>query len=68
MTASNSPSFTLRRQRDGLRHRALPAFARQRGADPGQAALDAPHGTAMDCVFKRMPAIGDAPLLNKQRW
>ena len=66
MTALSCPSFALRPQRDGLRQKQF-SLSRPRAAGHGLPAIDAGHGAATDCVFKRFPAIGDIPSL-KQRW
>jgi hypothetical protein len=55
----------MRRQRDGLRQKQFSAV-RSRSAGHSPAALDAACGAAPDCVFKRFPAIGDTPVVQKQ--
>ena len=67
MTALTSPTFTLRSQRDGLRQKQF-SLSRPRAASNTLASIDAVHGAALDCVFKRFPAIGDTVSLDKQRW
>jgi hypothetical protein len=67
MTALNSPSFALRPQRDGLRQKQF-SLSRPRAAGHSAAALANAAGAAPDCVFKRFPAIGDTPSVQKQRW
>lgn len=68
MTALTSPSFALRQQRDGLRQKQF-SSSRPRAAGHSLAALASAGGAATDCVFKRLPAIGDTPSsLDKQRW
>jgi len=67
MTAHNSPSFALRPQRDGLRQKQF-SLSRPRAAGHSAAALANAGGAAPDCVFKRFPAIGDTPSVQKQRW
>jgi hypothetical protein len=67
MTAHSSPSFALRPQRDGLRQKQF-SLSRPRAAGHSLAALEASSGIAPDCVFKRNPAIGDTPSVDKQRW
>jgi hypothetical protein len=67
MTALNSPSFALRPQRDGLRQKQF-SLSRTRAAGHSAAALANAGGAAPDCVFKRFPAIGDTPSVQKQRW
>jgi hypothetical protein len=67
MTAHSSPSFALRPQRDGLRQKQF-SLSRPRAAGHSLAALEASSGIAPDCVFKRHPAIGDTPSVDKQRW
>jgi hypothetical protein len=66
MTALTSPSFAARPQRDGLRQKQF-SLSRPRAASQVIATVDAGHGAAPDCVFKRFPAIGDTPSM-KQRW
>ncbi|WP_038210548.1 hypothetical protein [Xenophilus azovorans] len=55
-----SPSSALRPQRGGLRQKPHFAAARPRAAGHAapSGALNA-AGAAADCVFKRMPSIGD---------
>ena len=68
MTASSSPTFALRPQRDGLRSTQA-VLSRPRAASALAAGSDGLGGAAPDCVFKRFPAIGDTPSsLQKQRW
>ncbi len=67
MTAHTSPSFALRRQRDGLRQKQF-SLSRPRAAGHSPGALDAASAAAPECVFKRFPAIGDTVSLDKQRW
>jgi hypothetical protein len=67
MTALSSPSFALRPQRDGLRQKQF-SLSRPRAAARAASAVDAGHNAALDCVFKRLPAIGDTPSLHKQHW
>ncbi|RST54496.1 hypothetical protein [Variovorax sp. MHTC-1] len=67
MTALNSPSFALRPQRDGLRQKQF-SLSRPRAAGHSAGALANAGGAAPDCVFKRFPAIGDTPSVQKQRW
>ena len=66
MTALTSPSFAMRPQRDGLRQKQF-SLSRPRAAGQALAALSGAAGIAADCVFKRFPAIGDTPSLDKQR-
>ena len=66
MTTLFSPSFALRPQRDGLRQKQF-SSSRPRAAGHSLTALSGVGGAATDCVFKRLPAIGDPPL-DKQRW
>lgn len=66
MTALTSPSFAMRPQRDGLRQKQF-SLSRPRAAGQSLAALAATGGIASDSVFKRFPAIGDTPSLDKQR-
>jgi hypothetical protein len=67
MTALTSPSFALRPQRDGLRQKQF-SLSRSRAAGHPPAGLASAGGAAPDCVFKRLPAIGDTPSVDKQRW
>jgi hypothetical protein len=67
MTAFSSPVFALRPQRDGLRHKQF-SLSRPRAASQVLGALDTASRAAPDCVFKRLPAIGDTPSNDKQRW
>ncbi|HEY2254825.1 MAG TPA: hypothetical protein VGI11_04235 [Variovorax sp.] len=66
MTALTSPSFALRPQRDGLRQKQF-YLSRPRAAGLTSAALAGADGMAPDSVFKRFPAIGDTPSVDKQR-
>jgi hypothetical protein len=67
MTASHSPSFALRPQRDGLRQKQF-SLSRPRASGVSLGGIDTAGGTAADCVFKRFPAIGDTPShVQKQR-
>jgi len=56
----------MRPQRDGLRQKQF-SLSRPRAAGHSLAALEASSGIAPDCVFKRFPAIGDTPSVQKQR-
>jgi hypothetical protein len=67
MTALTSTSFALRPQRDGLRQKQF-SLSRPRAAGHSLPALASAGGAASDCVFKRFPAIGDTPTVQKQRW
>jgi hypothetical protein len=67
MTAHSSPSIALRQQRNGVRQKQL-SLSRPRAAGHSLAALASAGGAALDCVFKRLPAIGDTPSLDKQHW
>jgi len=60
MTALTSPSFALRRQRDGLRQKQF-SLSRPRAAGLASAERAGAAGLAADSVFKRFPAIGDTP-------
>jgi len=63
-----SPSSALRPQRDGLRQKPHSA-GRPRAAGHAPAGALNAAGTAADCVFKRMPSIGDtAPNAVSSRW
>lgn len=63
MNTLHRPSFALRPQRDSLRHKQIHA-ARVRAAGTPPAVLTAGHGSALDSVFKRLPTIGETPLLD----
>ncbi|RZL60812.1 MAG: hypothetical protein EOP81_19455 [Variovorax sp.] len=67
MNALSSPSFALRRQRDGLRQKQF-SLSRPRGLGHSPMSADMATGIAPECVVKRLPAIGDTPALHKQRW
>ncbi|MDM0043190.1 hypothetical protein QTH91_01725 [Variovorax dokdonensis] len=64
MTISGS-SAALRSPLQGLRHKPT-SFLRPRVAGPSGAAALASHGMTADSVFKRLPAIGDTPVRDKQ--
>jgi hypothetical protein len=65
MTALTSPSFALRRQRDGLRQKQF-SLSRPRAAGLSSAERAGAGGMAADSVCKRFPAIGDTPSFDKQ--
>jgi hypothetical protein len=66
MTALISTSFALRSAR-GARRQKQVSLSRPHAASHSLMALDAASGAFPECVFKRFPAIGDTPSLNKQR-
>ncbi|MFT4266955.1 MAG: hypothetical protein QM586_07015 [Xenophilus sp.] len=65
------PSSALRLQRDGLRQKPH-STVRPRAAGQAPAGALNAAGAAVDCVFKRMPAIGDTaaptPHTTASRW
>ncbi|HSU23223.1 MAG TPA: hypothetical protein VLK60_15085 [Variovorax sp.] len=68
MNAHFSPSFTLRPQRDALRARQA-LLSKTRAPGHAGAGLEAGRADTLDCVAKRLPAIGDMPASPlKQRW
>ncbi|WP_225781045.1 hypothetical protein [Xenophilus sp. Marseille-Q4582] len=63
MNTFTRPSFALRPQRDSLRHKQFHA-SRARASGTPPSVLPAGHGSASDSVFKRLPAIGETPVLD----
>ncbi len=67
MTLLTTPPVILRPQRDALRRKtAQTARARSARSQAHAPALAA--SASADCVFKRLPAIGETPLSNFQHW
>ncbi len=56
---------TLSRQRAGLRDKHLP-LGRPRVLQGAQGGASNAPGSAADCVFKRLPSIGDTPVAPRQ--
>ncbi len=51
----------------GAKRQKQVSLSRPHAASHSLMALDAASGAFPECVFKRFPAIGDTPSLNKQR-
>ena len=57
----------MRPQRDGLRQKQF-SLSRPRAAGHSLTVPAQAEGATPDSVFKRFPAIGDTPSVQKQQW